>query len=341
MTTDLPHAEPLPRGVTFIVKYVQLYALTDINDLAQSFECQLYMQLRVPGGASDRDLLADRGHTRTDERPPFPIDETGRPTFRPGIMWYLSRLEFNNEISVERAEAAVMEEGADLICGVRWKGRFSEPLELGRFPFDAQPLTMQLIANNRIDGPMPIFFKVDPDVRKSVDPRNSFALHQQWRLYNDVLGVAAREYKEEEDRRFTSLEVSVLVERKAGFCLTNVALPTLMISLFTFLPFMVPKAGNETRGGRVETSMFLVFTVMAFKSSVRDLIPALSYLVRGLLSNSAPNTATPGAKLSSAISCGADSDRQVRVRGHVARVRLCRPHFRQRANRHRDCSLGR
>jgi len=263
------------KGITFVVTRVQLYSLVSIDDLAQTFECQLYVILLVPGSANDPDLLADRFCPNGEA--PFPTDpKTGQPTFRPGILWYLSRLEFVNQIHVERVETAVMARNDDLVCALRWKGVFTEPLELEQFPFDVQPLTMQLVANNRTDGPVPIYLEVDPECQKSIDPRNSFAMYQSWRLYNDVLGVVSGMYDDGDNRRFPSLEMSCLVERKAGFCVVNVALPTLLISLFSVVPFVVPKAGNES--ARVATSMFLVFTVMAFKDSVRSIVPAVSYL---------------------------------------------------------------
>ena len=54
------------RGVTFVLMRVEFQALTDIDVLLQQFQCQLYIQLRVPGKARDPDLCADR-HLSIDE----------------------------------------------------------------------------------------------------------------------------------------------------------------------------------------------------------------------------------------------------------------------------------
>jgi hypothetical protein len=54
------------RGVTFVLMRIEFQALTDIDVLLQQFQCQLYIQLRVPGKARDPDLCADR-HLSIDE----------------------------------------------------------------------------------------------------------------------------------------------------------------------------------------------------------------------------------------------------------------------------------
>ena len=48
-------------------------ALDAVDVIAQTFSGKMFVSLRVPGGASDADLLADR-HCADKENPPFPTD---------------------------------------------------------------------------------------------------------------------------------------------------------------------------------------------------------------------------------------------------------------------------
>ena len=136
----VPMAKPGNCGVRLLLKRVELISLTEIDVLSQAFKCQIYVQFRVPGGNRDRDLLADR-NLSFNEEPPFPVDSDGRPTFRPGIRWYLKRIDFTNDLQKELHEVAIMDNGDDLICAMRWTGQFTESFELEMFPYGFAPIT--------------------------------------------------------------------------------------------------------------------------------------------------------------------------------------------------------
>ena len=81
---------------------IDLLSLTQIDQLEQSFTCQVYLQFLVPHGARDPDLCKDM-HV---DRPSFPIGPDGRPTSRPSAAWYLNQLDFTNALDVRVVDKA-------------------------------------------------------------------------------------------------------------------------------------------------------------------------------------------------------------------------------------------
>lgn len=268
------------KGITVLFRRVEILSLTEIDLINQNFLCQLFMQFRIAGGAKNEALCADRYNAITDE-PVWPVGPDGKPTFKPGIRWYLDRINFTNAMDrPEKLEAAVLDSGEDLIVNMRWVGRFTEAYELENFPFDSQALHIHMVAHTRLNGPMPMRMQHDSNMVRLVDPRNTFALHQQWCLV-DALGVVAGQsdqFKSQADRDFATASISCFVTRRPGFVLANVVYPSGLISLLAAtLPFTVePIPANAS--GRLDATVVFILTMVAFKTSIASALPAIAYL---------------------------------------------------------------
>jgi len=250
---------------------VDLLALTDVDQLQQTFSAQIYMQWRIPGGAEDEHLCKEL-HT---DRPAFPIGPDGKPTFRPPAGWFLNQFDFSNAIEVRQLDKAIMRSGPDLMMSTRYQGTFSEALELESFPFDSQPLAIRMVVNCRESGPVPVRLEIDSPIAKSVDPRKSFALYQQWHLA-DLLCVRIGKTSDVSDRVFPQVSFSAFVARRPAFVLTNVALPSMLISCLSFVPFCLD--ATSAIADRFALLFALVLTTVAFKSTISTMVPAISYL---------------------------------------------------------------
>lgn len=259
------------KPVVMKLQRVDLLALTNIDQINQSFTAQLYVQLRIPDGASDADLCS----CLHEDRPPFPIGEDGLPTFRPSAGWYLNQFDFVNALDVHILDKAVMRSGPDLLLNTRYQGTFTEAFELENFPFDAQPLSISMVINCRESGPVPVSLRLEENLAKSVDPRKSFALYQQYHLA-DLINVRLGKTTTVSDRVFPTMAITFLVARRPAFVLTNVALPTLLISTLSFVPFMLH--ADVYIADRFALLFALVLTTVAFKSTIATMVPAIPSL---------------------------------------------------------------
>uniref|UniRef100_A0A7S4I2D5 Neurotransmitter-gated ion-channel transmembrane domain-containing protein n=1 Tax=Odontella aurita TaxID=265563 RepID=A0A7S4I2D5_9STRA len=245
--------------------------LSAIDQVSQTFRARLLLILRITDGALDSNLTKDFEG--------FPFDEDGRPTFRPSAQWYLNQVDFPNGGNIQVIESKVTTEKNDLQLIKRVEGEFFERFELQNFPFDAQDLTITVSVNCANEGPVPVEF-VD-ETRSSdglvpqmgVDTLN-FAFDDIWNLSPFVspeittVGATAK-------RRFPAVHLRACVSRKPYFILLNVAVPITCIAFLSLMTFFVPA---EDTGDRLELSITILLTAVAFKYASAAYLPQISYL---------------------------------------------------------------
>ena len=144
---------PTPLLRTFYLVKAELLKLGEVNLLNNTFKAQIWVHFVCKGGALDPDF-AKSGVC-------FPMDEDGRPTFRPSASWYQEQLEFANAQTCKRLDCNVQLEGEDVHLKSRWEGTFHEDMELQDFPADTQALKMALSMNCRTSGMIPAAFSLD------------------------------------------------------------------------------------------------------------------------------------------------------------------------------------
>ena len=120
---------PCPRGSAVPMELLRanVLQLQSVDHMTQTFMARLFIQLRIPGGANDVDLIRDLDYVH--EEPPFPKD-----TLRPGASWFLRQLDFPTALDYTILERKVvkLQEHLDLVIKVT--GTFFEHMELEDFP---------------------------------------------------------------------------------------------------------------------------------------------------------------------------------------------------------------
>ena len=96
-----PKIHPLLRTLT--VRNVEVTRIADIDILSQRFHAEVVVQLAFEGGAHDEHL------SNPDDS--FPLDSSGRPTFRPSAAWYMKQVDFNNAIEYKTLDAKILKDG--------------------------------------------------------------------------------------------------------------------------------------------------------------------------------------------------------------------------------------
>lgn len=256
------HPTPLPR--TLVVRLVEVNRLIDIDIMSNRFTAELLVQLVFEGGAKDEHLTAP-----SDE---FPLDDWGRPTFRPSAAWYMAQVDFNNTLSYTTLDAKIVTEGDDLVMLLRFEGNFAEEMELDNFPCDEQKLTMSLAFNVRTTGMVPLNVVVSPELKTATPKR--YVDGKKWALF-PMLEVDCEETGLTADRMFPAVNMAMIVGRNPTYFLWNCALPVTAFVPMACLQFCVSR---DFIAERLGVSLATVLTAIAHKYSMTSMVPPVSYL---------------------------------------------------------------
>jgi len=262
-SVSLPKAR---RTLGFHVDTFHILQLSNVDTLANTFHMQFFVSLRVLDGAEDEDLCAP-GEV-------FPMAD-GKPTFRPSAGWFVAKMDFNNAVTFEMMDSSIRTDGKDLIIDMRFNGTFIENMELQWYPFDEQTLNVSLALNCRSDGPMPSSFVVDDTTSKIVNADAIQRIEQEYSLEGAKTMLLVAAHTGAAGRQFPTLQASILISRRSGYVLTNVALPMAVYAFMSLSQFSVPMTDTADR---LSVSITLVLVVAAYKFSISSFIPKLPYL---------------------------------------------------------------
>jgi len=263
--TDMPEAtKPLER--VFALRYCNVNMIQNIDDRNERFEAIVYMELWCQGGAKDPDLSAKGSN--------FPMGADGKPTFRPPIGWYASKLDFNNAIRYElMSDPVIKKDGDDVGAAVRYKGEFFVAMDLEMYPFDMQKLTFSLCVNCRTMGPTPVKLLVAKGSELTVQPEG-FLPRQGWQV-RPRLSIVRTCVGSSPDRMFPTMELSAIVTRRPGYAIWNVLIPMALMAPLASFALVVP---IDAPGERLAISLATLLTAAAYKTAVASTLPAISYL---------------------------------------------------------------
>ena len=153
------------------------------------------------------------------------------------------------------------------------KGTFKEVLELNNFPFDYQKLTLTLSAKCNAAS---LKLENDPEKEDNIRTDNFFA-PQEWKLCSHVLTESKEpvETRGASSNRYPQYEFRMNVRRQYKFYIYNVFLVMFLITALTFGSFAVEA---DATGDRIQISLTLLLTSVAFKYHVQQFVPTVSYL---------------------------------------------------------------
>ena len=98
-----PVSRAHPTPLLMELELVDIMQVSELNVHAQAWSGHIFLALRIPGGARNADL------NQPAENKAFPLDEQGRPTFRPPAGWYLDQIEASNAVHCEIVERRIIE----------------------------------------------------------------------------------------------------------------------------------------------------------------------------------------------------------------------------------------
>ncbi len=151
------------------------------------------------------------------------------------------------------------------------KGTFKNIIDVKSFPFDYQELALVLTSNWDRDK---VSFSKDPSKDDNIRTWN-FASRQEWSLQPHVLTEKGENEQEEgsSDFVFPLYKIKLHVRRKPSFYIYNVVSMMALLTLLTFSSFAVMDAGS-----RIEITLTLLLTSIAFKYYIQSFLPNVSYL---------------------------------------------------------------
>jgi len=237
--------------------------------MAQTFMTRLFIQLRIPHGGMDSDLVRDLDQPD----PQFPAD-----TLRPGAMWFLKQLDFPTSLDYSILTEKVVKLKTHLDLVLKVSGTFFEQMELADFPFDVQRLTVTLAINTATEGIVPVAFSgmgSGRSVALSINLK-TFAMSNMWRLYPH-LGVSRTTIEPMPNTTYPALSVASLVQRRAAFVTSNVFLPVGVLTLLSLLQFLLP-GDFDASGIRITFSITILLTSATYKLFVSTTMPAVGYM---------------------------------------------------------------
>lgn len=188
----------------------------------------------------------------------------------------------NTDVEVERWETFGQSGTAsdfDYTFKFRAKGTFSEQYELERFPFDEQLLniTATVLKSHQL-----IRLEANEEYPSSFVVSNFQMSNVFTVVYQDMV-LSRRAFSSAKESasgvvypRFT---MSILLQRKPMYYITNIALPMMVLTYLAFLSFAVGLDGGRLdTPDRLSITLTLLLTAVAYKFVVASAIPQVSYL---------------------------------------------------------------
>ncbi|RHY71059.1 hypothetical protein DYB30_002235 [Aphanomyces astaci] len=167
----------------------------------------------------------------------------------------------------------------DYCLKLRFKGCFSEMLELWPFPFDTQGLTMSLTINRPTSY---VVFRSNDDF-PSVFLVNRFAISNLFHVVTAEhvlprVGVSAPA-ESSQGYRYSCIDFTVILQRKPGYYVSNVMVPITILTYLGFLSFGIESFRTRmATSNRISISVTLLLTAVAYKFAIAGALPQISYL---------------------------------------------------------------
>ncbi|QEH31910.1 Proton-gated ion channel precursor [Aquisphaera giovannonii] len=196
-------------------------------------------------------------------------ERRGQPRrFRPGQVW-TPALEFVNaveQVLAEREGDVYVDDQGHATQRVRFSHKFQSQLDLRRFPFDRQTLTV-------VVAPFDPFAK---DLDLQVDGERVGKLSDASVTDWEVGQVAARvEQSPREDRGNERLLFEVNIARRSTFYVWRVLLPMTLLVISTWLVFWFDVTNLQPQ---VSTGLAILLSLVTFTYAVDFSLPKVAYL---------------------------------------------------------------
>ena len=247
---DRPNAdsgEPTPIKLAIFV-----LDFDGIDSQSQTFEANVF----VHASWSDPRLVLDQNH----------------PMRRPAAEVWSPPIQILNQQRVQKTlpDEVKIDPDRTVTAIQRYWGRYSQPLNLRRFPFDSQTITIQVLA-------------ATGDMGRSVSYEQSDVVPSgharvlsiaDWDVSSWEAGPRLIDFAEGIPH-LGIFEFSMVGERRTGYYIIKVPIPLILIICMSWIVFWIdPKEA----GTQISVSITSMLTLIAYRFSVDSSLPKVSYL---------------------------------------------------------------
>jgi len=188
--------------------------------------------------------------------------------------FHLDCIEFVNLVdggSVTRF-LSKMPSGDLNLCALA-EGTFNVMYELQTFPYDHQSLSVQIRSKCANEKSAPV--ELDSKTWAGGIQRENFALSNVWKL-EETVQVRQKPIQMEASigLSYPGLRFAVHVQRKSGYYVINVAIPTGLFALLCGCQAWIPR---QNVADRLSVSLTLLLTATAYKFVTASMLPAVAY----------------------------------------------------------------
>lgn len=249
-TSDRPNAGGAPEQITVILGLLDIDA---INDKDQRFNVDAYLEVRW----ADPRLAFDGG------------DGPARRNYSLNEIWTPGLTIVNSRgLSPVLPEFAEADKDGNVVVRQRLAGELAVELDLRKFPFDTQVLTMEIVSYRH--PPSELIYSMDSSMAARVESFSAGGWHF------DALEPKHSVFRLADDRPGTSmLTFAVSAERDAVYYILTLALP---MTLILALAWMVHWLPPDIIPARMGMSTATVFSLIALGVSYRLSLPKITYM---------------------------------------------------------------
>ncbi len=238
----------VPRDVTI---HMELLDLISIDSVQQSFVANLYYEMVW----HDESMAHNGPATKVMD-----LDQIWHPNIHILNQW---DLQFTLP-----AKATVFQDGR-VFYQQRASGTFSQPLELGKFPFDSQSIELTLVSAGFLSEELNIIIEESSGVVPELSlPDWSVT---EWSIQSDTVSSGLKGIN------WDRVVLSVEVERHAGFYLLKILLPLVLIVFMSWAVFWLDPSQV---GAQISVSITAMLTLIAFRFSMTSMLPSISTLTK-------------------------------------------------------------
>ena len=240
---------------------VSVVSVGDIDAVKQEFQCEFYMNLRWKENMLQGLNVSDDDSIDWDS------------VWDPGV-YIIDAVSFD---VYERHQSVrppkYPGEPHQVVQYYHIKGTFKEVLEVNSFPFDYQDLALTLTSNWHADK---LTLVKDDEKDDNIHTWNFYA-KQEWDLKRHIITetMTLKPTEGSSGNSYPQYKIRMNVMRQYKFYIYNVSLVMCLITALTFTAFAV-KA--DSPGDRIQITLTLLLTSVAFKYYVQQFVPTVSYL---------------------------------------------------------------
>ena len=250
----VPFPAHIPRPIRidigfYLIDFARIVAREETYDL----------QGYIVASWTDPQLALKPGEARSEERR-FATDALWTPNY-----------EFTNaveQVKIQNEAALIVDDAGRITQRFRFTGKFSWPLDLRRFPFDKQVLTVVLEPFERESKD--VVFNVKPELVGSL----SSAFVTDWTI-RGVKANATDSGGEAFGRKNSRLVAEIHIERQATFYLWRVLMP---LTLLLCTSWVVYRFDPTNLQPLISTTIAILLNVILFNFSIDFALPKVPYL---------------------------------------------------------------